>query len=106
MEKLFQRDIKLRFRPSYFPFVEPGIEVDASCPFCKKGCSTCKHSRWIEMGGAGLIHPEVLKAGGIDPKKYRGFAFGFGLTRIVMLKYGISDIRLLHSCSVEFLKQF
>jgi phenylalanyl-tRNA synthetase alpha chain len=103
---LDNKNIKLRVRPGYFPFVEPGLEIDASCPFCTTGCSTCKHSRWIEMVGSGLIHPHVLKAGGIDPEKYQGFAFGFGLTRLVMLKYGISDIRLLHSSSVEFLKQF
>jgi len=103
---LEDKNLKLRVRPGYFPFVEPGIEIDASCPFCTNGCSTCKHSRWIEMVGAGLIHPNVLKAGGVDPHAYRGFAFGFGLTRLVMLKYGISDIRLLHSSSVEFLKQF
>lgn len=107
LQTLFDnKKIKLRVRPGYFPFVEPGIEVDASCPFCTKGCSTCKQTKWIEMGGAGLIHPQVLLAGKIDPKKYQGFAFGFGLTRMVMLKYGISDIRLLHSCNVEFLKQF
>ncbi len=107
LQKLFDnKTIELRIRPGYFPFVEPGIEIDASCPFCTQGCSTCKYNRWIEMGGAGLIHPHVLKAGGIDPETYRGFAFGFGLTRLVMLKYGISDIRLLHSCSMEFLKQF
>ena len=103
---LNDKNLKLRVRPGFFPFVEPGIEIDASCPFCSNGCSTCKHSGWIEMVGAGLIHPNVLKAGGIDPEEYRGFAFGFGLTRLVMLKYGISDIRLLHSSSVEFLKQF
>lgn len=103
---LDDENLKLRVRPGFFPFVEPGIEIDASCPFCKNGCSTCKHSGWIEMVGAGLIHPHVLQAGGIDPQEFRGFAFGFGLTRLVMLKYGISDIRLLHSSSVEFLKQF
>lgn len=103
---LDDKNIKLRLRPGYFPFVEPGLEFDASCPFCTTGCSVCKHSRWIEMGGSGLVHPQVLKAGGIDPERYQGFAFGLGLTRLVMLKYGISDIRLLHSCQVEFLKQF
>ncbi len=103
---LDDKNVKIRIRPGFFPFVEPGIEIDASCPFCTAGCSTCKHTRWIEMVGAGLIHPNVLKAGGINPEKYRGFAFGFGLTRLVMLKYGISDIRLLHSPTVEFLKQF
>lgn len=103
---LNNKDTQLRLRPSYFPFTEPGIEIDASCSFCTEGCSTCKQSGWIEMGGAGLIHPSVLKAGGLDPEKYQGFAFGFGLTRLVMLKYGISDIRLLHNCSMEFLNQF
>ncbi len=98
--------IKVRCRPSYFPFVEPGIEIDMSCPFCSVGCSTCKHSTWIEVMGAGLVHPQVLKAGGIDSQKYAGFAFGFGLTRLVMIKYGIKDIRLLHNPHVEFLKQF
>ena len=98
--------LNLRVRPSYFPFVEPGIEVDVSCPFCTTGCSTCKQTRWIEMGGAGLVHPHVLKAGNIDPEIYSGFAFGFGLTRLTMLKYGISDIRLLHSGQVSFLEQF
>ena len=95
----------MRIRPSYFPFVEPGIEVDVSCPFCSKGCSTCKRTGWIEMGGAGLVHPNVLRQGGIDPTLYRGFAFGFGLTRLAMLLYKISDIRLLHEGNKEFLEQ-
>ena len=101
-----KESIKVRCRPSYFPFVEPGIEIDMSCPFCSSGCSTCKHSTWIEVVGAGLVHPHVLKAGGIDAQKYAGFAFGFGLTRLVMIKYGIKDIRLLHNPQIEFLKQF
>lgn len=100
------KNLNLRLRPSYFPFVEPGFEVDISCPFCKDGCSVCKRSRWIEMGGTGLIHPNVLRACKIDPSKYSGFAFGFGLTRLVMLKYGITDIRLLHSADISFLRQF
>ncbi len=104
---IFNRnDLSLRIRPGYFPFVEPGIEVDVTCPFCTSGCSTCKKTGWIEMGGAGLIHPNVLKAGGINPEIYRGFAFGFGMTRLAMLIYGINDIRLLHSNDKEFLKQF
>lgn len=101
-----RRDIKMRVRPSYFPFVEPGVEVDVSCPFCLEGCSVCKKTKWIEMGGAGLTHPNVLRACGIDPDIYTGFAFGFGLTRLVMLKYGITDIRLLHSNKLDFLQQF
>lgn len=103
---LQKEDLAIRVRPSYFPFVEPGIEVDMSCPFCTDGCSVCSQSKWIEMGGAGLIHPNVLRCGGIDPEEYSGCAFGFGLTRLVMLKYGINDIRLLSSMKVNFLKQF
>lgn len=107
LQKFFNNtNLNLRVRPGYFPFVEPGVEIDMTCPFCTQGCSVCKKTGWIEMLGAGLIHPHVLKAGGIDPEKYRGFAFGCGLTRLVMLKYGISDIRLLHGNKVEFLKQF
>lgn len=98
--------ITMRTRPSYFPFVEPGIEIDIECPFCQTGCSTCKHSRWIEIGGAGLIHPAVLQAVDIDPAVYSGFAFGLGLTRLAMLLYHINDIRLLHTNNYEFLKQF
>ncbi len=99
-------DLKLRVRPGYFPFVEPGVELDISCPFCKGGCSVCKKSGWIETAGAGLIHPNVLRMSGIDPEIYSGFAFGFGLTRLAMLTYGINDIRLLHSGKLEFLTQF
>jgi len=106
LTKLFEQEIKIRVRPGYFPFVEPGLEIDASCPFCTTGCSTCKRTGWIELMGAGLIHPNVLRHGGIDPEKYSGFAFGFGLTRLTMLKYKISDIRLLHSSNLQFLKQF
>lgn len=107
LKAFFEKDsIDIRVRPSYFPFVEPGLEVDMSCPFCTEGCSTCKFTRWIEMGGAGLVHPHVLQASGIDSTVYTGFAFGFGLTRLTMLKYGINDIRLLHSPQIAFLKQF
>lgn len=107
LQLLFERkDLEIKVRPSYFPFVEPGVEFDMSCPFCKEGCATCKRTRWIELGGAGLTHPNVLRACTIDPEIYSGFAFGMGLTRIVMLKYGISDIRLIHSCKLEFLQQF
>ncbi|HBL98798.1 TPA: phenylalanine--tRNA ligase subunit alpha [Candidatus Dependentiae bacterium] len=107
LQGLFKQEkLELRIRPSYFPFVEPGLEMDMSCPFCSTGCSVCKKSRWIEIGGAGLIHPHVLKASGINPEEYSGFAFGFGLTRLIMLKYGIDDIRHLHSSKVDFLKQF
>ncbi len=101
-----KKDLTIRVRPGYFPFVEPGVEIDAQCPFCTKGCSTCKHTRWIELLGAGLVHPNVLRCGGIDPEKYSGFAFGLGLSRLAMLKYGINDIRLFHSSKIAFLDQF
>lgn len=99
-------NLEIKIRPSYYPFVEPGIDIDMTCPFCVKGCSTCKKTGWIEMGGAGLVHPNVLKAVNIDPNEFSGFAFGFGLTRLVMLRYGVSDIRLLHSNKIDFLQQF
>lgn len=101
-----KKDISLRVRPSYFPFVEPGVEIDMTCPFCDNGCSTCKKTKWIEICGAGMTHPNVLRACGINSDEYSGFAFGFGLTRLVMLKYGINDIRLLHGNRVDFLQQF
>ena len=99
-------DLKIRVRPSYFPFVEPGLELDMSCPFCETGCSTCKQSRWIEIGGAGLVHPNVLKACNLDPTEWGGLAFGMGIERIAMLKYGINDIRLFKSGRIDFLNQF
>ena len=98
--------LEIRVRPSYFPFVEPGIEVDISCPFCQNGCSLCKKTRWIEIGGAGLVHPNVLKCSNIDIKHYTGFAFGFGIDRLAMLQYRINDIRLFTGGKVDFLKQF
>jgi len=106
LEKLFGKELKIRVRPGFFPFVEPGLEVDAECPFCSTGCSTCKGTRWIELMGAGLVHPNVLKQCDIDPTVYSGFAFGSGLTRLAMLKYHIADIRLLHNGKIEFLEQF
>lgn len=109
LKDLFKRLLgndKIRLRPSYFPFVEPGLEVDAMCPFCETGCSTCKFSRWIEIAGAGLIHPNVLTKAGIDHTKHSGFAFGMGLTRLAMILYGVPDIRLFHSDKQEFLSQF
>jgi len=101
-----KEDLAIRVRPGYFPFVEPGIEIDFSCPFCKNGCSRCKKSGWIELLGAGLIHPAVLRAVNIDPTQYTGFAFGMGIERLAMLKYGIDDCRLFHSAQLEFLHQF
>ena len=107
LTRLFGRSIKVRFRPGYFPFVEPGLELDISCMLCgEKGCRVCKHTGWLEFMGAGMVHPNVLKAGGIDSKKYQGWAFGFGLTRLVMMRYGIDDIRLLTGGDLRFLEQF
>ncbi len=103
---IFGKNVELRIRPGYFPFVEPGIEIDAECPFCLHGCSVCKHTRWLELLGAGLVHPNVLRAGGIDPNKYSGFAFGSGLERALMITYGIDDIRLFKSNKMGFLQQF
>lgn len=107
LKKIFGQKIGLRFRPGYFPFTEPSLELDLSCLVCGgKGCRVCKYSGWLEFMGAGLVHPNVLRYGGIDSKVYQGFAFGFGLTRLVMLKYRLDDIRLLHSGDLRFLKQF
>ena len=107
LSEVFQKDIKVRLRPGFFPFVEPGFELDISCLICGgDGCPSCKHSGWLELCPCGMIHPEVLKAGGIDPEEYTGFAFGLGLTRLVMMKYGIKDIRDLNSGSLKSLCQF
>ncbi len=107
MQALFKnRDIDIRVRPSYFPFVEPGLDVGVTCPFCKTGCSICKYKRWIELAGAGMVHPHVLTACGIDPRQWSGFAWGMGIERLAMLIYQIYDIRLFKSEKVEFLKQF
>lgn len=97
------KDLEIRTRPGFFPFVEPGVEIDMRCPFCTEGCSTCKRTRWIEVFPGGMIHPNVLREAGIDPEIYSGFAFGFGLTRMAMLRYGIRDIRMIHSGKVGFL---
>ena len=107
LSEVFQKDIQVRLRPGVFPFVEPGFELDISCLICGgEGCPSCKHSGWLELCPCGIIHPEVLKAGGIDPDEYTGFAFGLGLTRLVMMKYGIKDIRDLNSGSLKTLSQF
>jgi len=104
---IFKKDVKVRLRPGYFPFVEPGFELDIHCLICGgKGCSVCKQSGWVELLPCGMVHPNVLRAGGADPQKYSGFAFGLGLTRLVMMRYGIDDIRLLNSGDLRFLKQF
>lgn len=105
--RLFQKEINVRFRPSYFPFVEPGMEVDIECTTCLgKGCRLCKHTGWLEVAGAGMIHPNVLKAGGIDPDKYSGYAWGMGIERLAMLEYQIEDIRAFSENDKRFLEQF
>ena len=107
MRKLFGEKREVRFRPSYFPFTEPSVEVDVSCFNCGgKGCSLCKNSGWIEVLGAGMVHPNVLRMNGFDDKKYQGFAFGVGIERLAMLKYGIDDIRKFYQNDVTFLDQF
>ena len=107
LSEVFRKDIKVRLRPGFFPFVEPGFELDISCLICGgDGCPSCKHSGWLELCPCGMIHPEVLKAGGIDPEEYTGFAFGLGLTRLAMMKYGVKDIRDLNSGSLKSLSQF
>ncbi len=106
-KKMFGDEREIRFRPSYFPFTEPSIEVDISCFNCGgKGCSLCKGTGWIEILGAGMVHPNVLKMSGYDSKKYSGFAFGMGPERIAMLKYGITDIRNFYTSDLRFLNQF
>lgn len=113
LTRLFGKPVKVRFRPGYFPFVEPGLELDFSCLLCegtgKKPdgpCRVCKKTGWVEFMGAGMTHEEVLKAGGVDPKKYQGWAFGFGLTRLTMMRHAITDIRLLSSGDLRFTRQF
>jgi len=105
LSAIFKKDVAVRLRPGYFPFVEPGFELDATCMFCGgKGCPVCKQSGWIELCPCGMIHPKVLEMGGVDPDKYQGFAFGLGLTRLAMLKYGIGEIRNFNSGNLEFLR--
>ncbi|WP_137696542.1 phenylalanine--tRNA ligase subunit alpha [Ruminiclostridium herbifermentans] len=107
LSEIFKRDVKVRLRPGFFPFVEPGFELDLNCMICGgSGCPTCKHSGWIELLPCGMVHPNVLRAGGIDPEEYTGFAFGVGLTRLAMMKYGISDIRILNSGDLRAMEQF
>lgn len=107
VREFFGSGLRTRFRPSFFPFTEPSAEVDCSCPLCKgKGCSLCKHTGWIEIGGSGLVNPRVFEHAKIDAKKWQGFAFGFGIERMAIIKYGIEDIRLFPENDVRFLKQF
>ncbi len=107
LAEIFKRSVEVRLRPGFFPFVEPGFELDIQCLICGgKGCSVCKQVGWVELLPCGMVHPNVLKSGGIDPEKYNGFAFGLGLDRLVMMRYGIDDIRHLHSGDLRFNSQF
>ncbi len=107
VKEMFGDDVKIRFRPSYFPFTEPSAEMDISCLLCKgEGCAVCKRTGWLEILGCGMVHPQVLENCGIDSTKYNGFAFGMGIERPALLKYGITDIRLFSENDVRFLKQF
>lgn len=107
MKSLFKRDVKIRLRPSYFPFVEPGFEIDVSCPYCNgDGCRICKRTGWIEILGAGMVNQKVFTSVGFSENKYEGFAFGFGLDRIAMIKYKVDDVRLFYSGDLRFLEQF
>ncbi len=107
LSEVFKRDVKVRLRPGFFPFVEPGFELDINCEICGgEGCPSCKNSGWLELCPCGMIHPNVLREGGIDTEKYTGFAFGLGLTRLAMMKYGVKDIRDFNSGDLEVLSQF
>ena len=107
LSRFFGKKVKARLRPSFFPFTEPSFEVDMTCLVCnEKGCSVCSKRCWIEIMGAGMVHPNVLKAGGINPKNWQGFAFGIGMDRLAMMKYKVDDIRLFYSNDLRFLKQF
>ena len=107
VQLMFGAELRTRFRPSYFPFTEPSAEVDFSCFMCGgSGCRTCKNSGWIELGGSGMVHPNVLEGVDIDPEKYSGFAFGLGIDRMAALMYELDDIRLLFENDIRFLQQF
>jgi phenylalanyl-tRNA synthetase alpha chain len=107
LQAFFEKDLAMRLRPSYFPFTEPSAEVDMSCVFCDgRGCRTCKHTGWLEISGCGMVHPNVLRACGIDPERFSGYAFGAGIDRLAMLRYGVNDLRLFFENDLRFLTQF
>lgn len=107
LQAFFEKDLAVRFRPSYFPFTEPSAEVDMACVMCEgKGCRVCSHTGWLEIMGCGMVHPNVLTSSGIDPEQYTGFAFGMGVERLAMLRYGVNDLRLFFENDLRFLKQF
>jgi phenylalanyl-tRNA synthetase alpha chain len=104
--ELFGKDVKARLRPHYFPFTEPSFEADLTCIFCDDGCRVCKGTGWIEIGGAGMVHPLVLEKMNVDSQRYQGFALGYGIERMAMLKYGINDVRVFLDNDLRFLRQF
>jgi phenylalanyl-tRNA synthetase alpha chain len=107
LQAFFERDLQMRLRPSYFPFTEPSAEVDMSCVFCVgEGCRVCKHSGWLEIAGCGMVHPNVLAASGVDAERFTGYAFGAGIDRLAMLRYGVGDLRLFFENDLRFLRQF
>jgi phenylalanyl-tRNA synthetase alpha chain len=107
VQAYFEKDLKMRLRPSYFPFTEPSAEVDMSCVFCGgEGCRICKHTGWLEISGCGMVHPNVLRSSGVDPEKFTGYAFGMGIDRLAMLRYGVDDLRLLFENDLRLLQQF
>lgn len=107
VKEMFGKETKLRLRPSFFPFTEPSAEIDISCLICHgKGCNVCKYSGWVEIAGSGMVHPNVLRNCGVDPEEFTGFAFGMGIERVTMLRYGINDLRLFSENDVRFLRQF
>jgi phenylalanyl-tRNA synthetase alpha chain len=106
-KEMFGKETKIRLRPSFFPFTEPSAEIDVTCLICHgKGCNVCKYSGWVEIAGSGMVHPNVLRNGGVDPEEFTGFAFGMGIERVTMLRYGINDLRLFSENDVRFLRQF
>lgn len=107
VQAFFERDLKMRLRPSYFPFTEPSAEVDMSCVFCGgEGCRICKQTGWLEISGCGMVHPNVLSASGVDPERFTGYAFGMGIDRLAMLRYGVNDLRLMFENDLRLLQQF
>jgi phenylalanyl-tRNA synthetase alpha chain len=107
VQAFFERDLKMRLRPSYFPFTEPSAEVDMSCVFCGgEGCRICKHTGWLEISGCGMVHPNVLEASGVDAERFTGYAFGMGIDRLAMLRYGVNDLRLFFENDLRLLQQF
>ena len=107
LRAFFEKDLRMRLRPSYFPFTEPSAEVDMSCVFCDgEGCRVCKHTGWLEIAGCGMVHPNVFAAAGVDADRWTGYAFGMGIERLAMLRYGVSDLRLFYESDLRFLRQF